>query len=115
MIRGVCLGIGTVFCLAVAQPAVAQGAKVERGQVVYTEQKCSVCHSIDGVGNRRGPLDEVGLKYTAEELRAWLLTPREMEKKTGATRKPSKRPYTGLPADDLDALVAYLQTLKKKH
>jgi mono/diheme cytochrome c family protein len=114
MIRGMCLAVGTVLGFAFAQPALAQDAKVERGKAVYTEQKCSVCHSIDGKGNKRGPLDGAGLKYNAEELRAWLLTPREMEAKTEATRKPGKKPYTALPKDDLEALVAYLQTLKTK-
>ena len=33
------------------------------------------CHSIDGKGNAKGPLDGVGLKYSADELRQWLVDP----------------------------------------
>ena len=29
---------------------------------VYEQQKCSVCHSIEGKGNKKGPLDGVGSK-----------------------------------------------------
>jgi hypothetical protein len=36
-----------------------------------------------------------------------------MSAKAKATRKPPMKSYT-LPKDDVDALVAYLMTLKKK-
>ena len=36
-----------------------------------------------------------------------------MTAKTKATRKPEMKQFN-LPKDDLDALVAYLQTMKKK-
>jgi mono/diheme cytochrome c family protein len=98
---------------ALAAPALAQDAKAARGQKVYEEQKCSVCHSIGDKGNKKGPLDDVGSKYKAEELREWLVNPQEMAAKAKATRKPMKKPYTQLPKEDLDALVAYMQTLKK--
>ena len=45
-------------------PALAQdGAKV------YADQKCSTCHSIAGKGNTKGALDDVGSKFTADEIR----------------------------------------------
>lgn len=87
---------------------------VEKGQKVYVAQKCSVCHSVAGKGNKKGPLDEVGSKLTADELREWLLHPVEMTAKAKATRKPSMKPYDKLPKEDIDALVGYMQTLKKK-
>jgi mono/diheme cytochrome c family protein len=93
----------------------AQDAKaVERGKAVFTEQKCSVCHSVAGKGNPKGSLDDVGAKLTGEQIRQWLLTPKEMSEKEKATRKPPMQPFTKLSKSDLDALVAYLQTLKKK-
>jgi mono/diheme cytochrome c family protein len=93
--------------------AAAQGA-VERGQKVYAAEKCSVCHSIGGTGNKRGPLDEVGSKLSGDELRQWMVNAAEMTAKTKATRKPVMKSYAHLPKDDVDALVAYMQTLKKK-
>lgn len=92
-----------------------QDAKaVERGKAVFTEQKCTLCHSVAGKGNPKGSLDDVGTKLTADQIRQWLLTPKEMAEKEKATRKPPMQPYTKLSKTDLDALVAFLQTLKKK-
>jgi mono/diheme cytochrome c family protein len=99
--------------LVAAGNAAAQGA-VERGQKVYAAEKCSVCHSIGGTGNKRGPLDEVGSKLSGDELRQWMVNAAEMTAKTKATRKPVMKSYAHLPKDDVDALVAYMQTLKKK-
>jgi mono/diheme cytochrome c family protein len=87
---------------------------VERGAKVYAQQKCSMCHSIGGKGNVKGPIDDAGLKYNAEELRLWLVEPKKMEAKTGATRKPSMLSYAKLPKEDIDALVAYMLTLRKE-
>ena len=98
-------------------PAIAAAqdkALIERGMKVYAEQKCSVCHSIDGKGNAKGPLDSVGLKLSADEIREWLVHPAEMTKKTKAERKPPMRAYPKLAKEDLDAVVAYMQSLKKK-
>lgn len=36
-----------------------------------------------------------------------------MTKKTKATRMPPMKNYTQLPKEDLDALVAYMASLKK--
>jgi mono/diheme cytochrome c family protein len=89
-------------------------AQVDKGMKVYGEQKCSICHSIGGKGNAKGPLDEIGSKHSADEIRAWIVTPAEMTAKTKATRKPAMKAYASLSKEDLDALVAYMQTLKKK-
>ena len=50
---------------------------------------------------------------SADEIRAWIVTPAEMTKKTNATRKPPMRAYASLPKEDLDALVAFLVSKKK--
>jgi mono/diheme cytochrome c family protein len=97
------LGLVLLF----AAPAVAQGQKV------FEAQKCSLCHSVGGKGNAKGPLDDVGSKYSAAELKLWITSPSDMAKKVNATRKPPMKSYASLPAADVDALVAYLQTLKK--
>ncbi len=94
-----------------ASGAFAQGA-VEKGKEVYTAQKCQMCHSIAGVGNKKGALDGVGSKYSAADLRAWIVDAPAMTAKTKAERKPLMKSYT-LPKDDLDALVAYMASLKK--
>jgi mono/diheme cytochrome c family protein len=98
--------------MLVANVASAQD-KVARGAQVYAEQKCSLCHAIAGKGNAKGPLDEVGSKLSAADLKAWIVDAKGMTAKTGAARKPDMKNYA-LPNDDVDALVAYMATLKKK-
>lgn len=109
---------GIVMCvvaLVFTAPAWAQDAKlVEKGEKLYGEQKCSMCHAIAGKGNAKGALDGVGSKLKADEIRAWIATPKEMTEKTKAERKPPMKSYAHLAKDDVDALVAYLGSLKKK-
>lgn len=95
--------------LAFAQDA----AKIERGKAVYAEQKCKMCHSIAGEGNAKGSLDGAGTKLKAEEIKEWLTNPKEMTEKTKAERKPPMKAFASLPPADIDALVAYIGSLKK--
>jgi hypothetical protein len=53
-------------------------------------------------------------KLTADEIRQCLVKPAEMTAKTKATRKPPMKAYASLPEEDIAALVAYLESLKKK-
>jgi mono/diheme cytochrome c family protein len=107
------VGLLCAMVLVAAGNATAQGT-VERGQKVYAAEKCSICHSIGGTGNKRGPLDEVGSKLSADDLRQWIVNPAEMTAKTNATRKPLMKSYAHLPKEDVDGLVAYMLSLKKK-
>jgi mono/diheme cytochrome c family protein len=95
------------FVLLCSASAAAQG------QTVYEVQKCSLCHSIGGKGNPKGPLDGVGSKYSAADLKLWITNAADMAKKHNATRKPPMKSFASLAAADVDTLVAYLQTLKK--
>ena len=104
-----------VVALGVSPAAPAQNkAQTDRGAKVYADSKCSVCHSIGDQGNKKGPLDDLGSTLKADEIRQWIVTPKEMTEKTKAERKPVMKAYANLPGQDLDALVGYLQTLKKK-
>ena len=88
-------------------------AQAKKGQEVYTAQKCSVCHAIAGKGSKTNPLDGVGAKLSADEIRAWIVNPTEAAAKAKSTKKPPMpAKYGKLPAEDLDALVAYMQSLK---
>jgi len=103
------------FVFSVVGVASVAAQDTARGEKVYAAQKCSTCHSIAGKGNAKGPLDDVGTKLTADEIRAWIVDPVAMTKKTNATRKPlMTAKYKNLPKEDLDALVTYLASLKKK-
>ena len=101
-----------VLALVIGLPALAAGQDTAAGQKVYEAQKCSLCHSVDGKGNTKGPLAGVAKKYDAAALKLWITQPAEMAKKHNATRKPPMKSFASLPPADVDALVAYLQTLK---
>ena len=111
MIRSIIVGV--TLSLGVANAAAAQDAKVTRGVQVFADQKCVLCHSIAEKGNKKGPLDEVGSMLSADEIRQWIVNSKEMTEKTKAQRKPPMKMFN-LPKDDVDALVAYLLTLKRK-
>jgi mono/diheme cytochrome c family protein len=103
--------LGAFGLLITSAPGRAQD--VAKGEKVYADQKCAVCHSIDGKGNKKGPLDGVASKLSTADLRAWIVDAKGMTEKTKADRKPPMKNYA-LPKDDLDALVAYMASLKKK-
>jgi mono/diheme cytochrome c family protein len=107
--------IALTLCVGMAVPLAAAGQDdaVKKGQEVYTAQKCSVCHSVAGKGNKANPLDGVGKKLSADEIKQWITSPTEMTAKSKSTKKPPMpAKYGKLPAADLDALVAYMQSLK---
>jgi mono/diheme cytochrome c family protein len=86
---------------------------VARGQEVYTAQKCQLCHAVAGKGNKTNPLDGVGTKLSAADIKRVDSAPdgddgeSEVDEEAADAGK-----YGGLPAADVDALVAYLQSLK---
>ncbi len=109
--RTACLLVS--LALLMPPPAWAQGDAAQ-GEKVYAAQKCAPCHSIAGKGNQKGPLDDVGSRLSADEIRQWIVDAPAMMAKTKATRKPPMRAYANLAKADLDALVAYMLSLKKK-
>ena len=109
-------GLGFVVFALVSSAGIANAqdaAQVTRGQEVYAAQKCSVCHSIAGKGKKANPLDGVGKKLSADDIRQWILHPVEAAAKAKSKKKPiMAAKYGKLPAADIDALVAYMQSLK---
>lgn len=111
MLAAVCVAVssGSAGAAGGAQDA----ARVAAGRRIYEAQKCAMCHMIDGKGNRMFPLDGVGARLSAADLRKWLTSPVEMESKLD--RQPAIRMSSrnlNFKDADLDALVAYLQSLK---
>ena len=107
--------VAVVGALALAVPAFAQDAA--KGKQVYdaATPKCKVCHAVGGEGNAKGSLDGVGAKLKADEIKAWMRTPKEMAEKAKADRKPPMPAYSKEKVSDadLEALTAYLLSLKK--
>ena len=108
---------GWLFVFAVIASAgianAQDAAQVKKGEAVYAAQKCAVCHAIAGKGGKASPLDGVGAKLSADDIRSWIVSPIEAAAKAKSTKKPPMpAKYGTLPAADLDALVAYMQSLK---
>ena len=101
---GFAVGVALLFGAGVAS---AQG---DAGAKVFAARKCSMCHSVAGVGNKKLPLDGVGAKLSVDQIREWLVNPQEAAKKANSKTKPN---HPKLEKEDLDALVAYLKTLDK--
>jgi mono/diheme cytochrome c family protein len=76
------------------------------GRRVYEEEGCADCHSIAGVGGRRSALDGVGTRLTEDRIRLWIVDPQAAR---AGIRKPA---YDDLAPERLDALVAFLRTLR---
>ena len=96
-----------------AVPAVAQQPSAADGEKLLTEKKCTVCHLVNGAGNKKGPvLDGVGAKLSPADIRAWITNP-EMAAKANIDRKPPMKAYTDLTKDEVDSLVAYCHAQEK--
>lgn len=109
------LFVGGLLLAAAGVASAQTPAQVEAGQKVYVAQKCSVCHSVAGQGNKKGPLEDVAAKLSADDIRQWITNAPEMaaKAKEKAERKPVMKGFPNLPKADVDALVAYVQSLKK--
>jgi cytochrome c oxidase subunit II len=92
-------------------------AETRRGHDVFMSRTCLTCHTIRGTraGSRVGPdLTHVGsrqtlaagtLPNTREHLTLWIRDPQ-------AIKPGTRMPATPLSADDLRAVVAYLESLR---
>ena len=107
--------ITLLLVLGLAGSVAAQdAAKLDKGKQVYAAQKCEACHSVAGIGNKKGALDDVGARLKEDAIRQWIVSAPDMAAKAKADRKPPMKAYPNIAKEDLDALVAYLASLKKK-
>jgi cytochrome c2 len=105
------------FICGTAVAVSAQDAKA--GEALYGTKKCATCHQIKGQGNKvASALDDVGTKLTAADIKKWFTATDALAMEAKLPKKPivtmSSWLKTNKLADaDIDALVAYMQTLKK--
>jgi len=77
-----------------------------KGKTIFEAQSCNACHGDGGVGTAAAPaLVGVGARLSADPLKALLLHPNS-KMATGGMQA------VALPADDLKALIAYVESLK---
>lgn len=84
-----------------------------RGRAVFTASGCARCHSVEGVGSRRYPLDGVGARRTREALRAWTVAEGATRDSLSPSAVRSKQRYAAMPPAEMDALLDYLATLTR--
>jgi mono/diheme cytochrome c family protein len=97
---------------ASAAPAMAQDPQVAKGAALFADQKCTLCHAVAGKGNVKRPLDGAGARLDAATVKLWLTDPKAAEAKTGKKGTPTMKSFATLPQADIDALVAYVMSLK---
>jgi mono/diheme cytochrome c family protein len=84
---------------------------VARGRQVFEAQNCMRCHSVGGEGSPRSPLDHAAARLDAAQLLAFTVGSESVADALGRRTLAAKQPYRELPGEELDALVAYLQSL----
>ncbi len=88
----------------------ADGAydKVVAGAALYDDFDCANCHRINGDGQEVGPdLSYVGDRLRPDYMKRWLMNPQAFIPRT-------EMPSTKANSQELNELVAYLQSLKEE-
>jgi cytochrome c553 len=96
-----------------AVPQTTAAAHAAAGRAVYEKLGCGGCHSIGGQGNRRIPLDSVGLHRTPKELRDWIVAADSVLPQLSASVARIKQSYASMPEQELQALLDYLADLRE--
>ena len=92
--------------LTPASDRVVAGDKV-KGEKVYNDAKCSICHKVGTKGGKMGPdLTLVGTKRDLAWLKKYLADPK-------AENPKNKMPKVKATGVDLDNLIEYLLSLKE--
>jgi len=84
---------------------------VAAGKDTFAKKMCTTCHMAEGKGNKNLPLDDVGAKLKAPDIKKWITEPAEMTK-TLKTKPAIPMPKVALTDAEVNGLVAYLSTLK---
>src|SRR5580765_627392 len=105
---------GVAFVGGTLLAAAGQAPKIAAGKAIYDGNTCKTCHLAEGKGNKLYPLDGISAKMTDADLRKWITSPIEMEAKlkTAPKVKMSAMWKKKLSDADVDALVAYIKSLK---
>jgi cytochrome c2 len=91
------------FAVTLLTPTVQAESKGEQ----LFKQKCTMCHVVKGKGGQIGPeLTKIASSMKEADIKSQLENPK---KRNPSTSMPS---FKSLPKSDMDALIAYLKTLK---
>lgn len=99
----------TLLFLALTLPCAARAEDLEaQARELINALGCKGCHPFNGQGGNLAPsLNEVGARLSKEEIRAWLIAPKNQ-------RPDSLMPsFRHVPAEDIEILVRYLAGRRK--
>ena len=87
-------------------PSAQAAGEAALGEKVYSAKRCAACHVIQGKGGKLGPpLSSIASKRDEQWLKAFLKDPKAINPESKMSR------FKGTD-EELEALVAYLLTLK---
>ena len=103
------LVVAVVVVLAVSFAVSALAADAAAGKAVFDAAKpaCKGCHT-----DAKNPLAKTGADNSADDLKAWVRTPKDMMAKKAKKGIMPAYPAEKLSDADLDNLVAYLAGMK---
>lgn len=106
------VAVGVCLVTAVLWANVAQGENYEKGKRLY-EQKCLICHGIDGKGD--GPASAALGKAPADFNKPEFWQGDVAKKITDTVRKGRlPMPAFNLSSDEINAIIGYMEHAFKK-
>ena len=88
--------------------ASSQNKPEPEGAAIYKEKNCGTCHSINGLGNPRFPLDGIGSRLNPNELREAITGTGSGASKISRAVRQRKARYAEMPEEEMSKLVDYL-------
>lgn len=99
--------ISAVLFAAPSAWAQTDPVQVTKGEKVYADKRCAICHAINGKGAKTASdLSAVGNKRDASWLKTFMKDPKAMDPKAA-----KMLPFRG-GDEELEALAAYMSSLK---
>ncbi len=96
-------------CAGAQVPSSAE-TPAAKGRQVFEQYKCLLCHSLEGKGGKLSvALDGVAERRDGAAMKRILLSP---DKALAGSKTKVKMPAFSFKDGELDALVAYLRTLR---
>lgn len=102
-----CLTAGLLLLLFPAVADAAEPAKLAARGKVILQEKCGRCHAVEAVGasplKEAPPMRDIYARFAPRELQQELLE--------GKVSRHKEMPQIEFPAEDVDAILAYLYAL----
>lgn len=98
-----------ISLVAAPKTITLDSTKIQKGKELFIKEGCMRCHSIEGEGNPRNPLDGVGKSYDRDMLEKLIIGDKVIEK--NIPKRVFKQQYKQLPPNELKALVEYMKSL----